>query len=160
MTKTRRDGKLFREIAASLRAQPMHYDQTVWGEEASKDVTEHDCGTAHCIAGHAVELRGYKSVGQKWRRVRPSEGGKPLSIVHTAQRLLGLTEDEASDLFSAEWIPAGTVTNNQESADCQLYNRRTLALRAATAMERLANGATVWSVTHPLSRDPFGHATP
>lgn len=69
--------------------------------------TKTDCGTAMCIAGHALDLAGYKRryVGSPWASVdgmgdhdwyTPS-GCKVQNSMSAARRLLGLTKKEAQD---------------------------------------------------------------
>ena len=66
-----------------------------------------ECGTTHCIAGHALVMAG---VPLKWEEPDDVEGDEILVVVyHTkdgvwwneaAQEVLGLTHDEAEALFS------------------------------------------------------------
>ncbi len=148
-----RNKDLFRRIAATLRAQPMHYDQAQWGEDAD-GYTEHTCGTAHCIAGHAASLEGMlpkeestaggRALGLtprlNWAHVHSPGENRSHRVAPWAQTRLGLTGNEAHILFSGDWIPQGTT-------EIQVENRRTVALRAATAMERLADGWSIEAVT-------------
>ncbi len=146
-----RNKDLFRRIAATLRAQPMHYDQGQWGEDAD-GYTEHTCGTAHCIAGFAAALEGmlpreekkksFVSTPPNWAHVHQPGQRESHRVGLWAQDRLGLTGSEAHILFSGDWLPQGTTEKQEE-------NRRTLALRAATAMDRLADGWTMRAVTSP-----------
>lgn len=91
--------KLLRETLAHIEAEPRKWYQPDWR-----------CGTGMCFAGWAVTLAG----GQ-WKH-GPDEAGSDLLVVEPgdsefdrrvgstmamtrAQRLLGLTEDQADELF-------------------------------------------------------------
>ncbi len=141
MTETTRNRRLFYRIAAELRANPTLYDQVDYGYDV-------DCGTAHCIGGYAADLSGYRPHPEfGWAEVRHPVDHLDGYTDSIAADLLGLTGNEADVLFDADWIPAG-VTNEQR------HHPETLARLAATAMERLGDGATVASVTHTSHRRP------
>lgn len=97
-----RNKDLFNQIASTIEQDPDSYCQSVWGEEIDLG-----CGTAHCIAGHAVAIKGYLPFrheywGQVWAVQEP---GKPISTFDLAMQLLGLTRDEADTLFDQDWTP-------------------------------------------------------
>jgi len=68
---------------------PEHFDMLVWGDKTAY-------GTSACIAGYALLLSGYKVRG--WDTF-VSPNGRKIDPANTARRLLGLTKDEAEDLF-------------------------------------------------------------
>jgi nucleotide-binding universal stress UspA family protein len=57
------------------------WDQTIWAGDTG-------CGTAYCVAGWTV----YEAAGRQDVRVGPQ-------VESEAQALVGLTDDESSDLF-------------------------------------------------------------
>lgn len=102
--KPRRNRALFDKIADAIARRPHHYDQTVLGETC-----EHSCGTAHCVAGWAVALSGYKpGEGNDWNKVRKGRG-PAVDSWSEGYKLLGLTPREANTLFAPHWKPDGVV---------------------------------------------------
>ena len=76
-----------RIVAEAIRAESlMEFDISSWGKKT-------DCGTAGCIAGHAVAV----FAPDFWRlHLR----GEPVGLVKDkAAEILGLTEEEADGLF-------------------------------------------------------------
>lgn len=73
---------------------------------AQRKDTEATCGTAACFAGWACLLNGDQVLGDldaspgahSWVR---DEGGRRRRVDARARRLLGLTDDEAHELFEA-----------------------------------------------------------
>lgn len=88
-------------IIGYIEAHPEEWDQQLWA-------TKLDCGTAYCMAGHAVVRAGYSI---RWedsldgRRVGNTcvdpVNGQVWSIETLARSLLGLTPTEALYLFAA-----------------------------------------------------------
>lgn len=74
-----------------------HWTQTSW-------VTETDCGTTGCVAGHIVTQAGYKPEFDRGRahRVKHPLTGELRAVSVVARELLGLTDDwdEAWPLFA------------------------------------------------------------
>lgn len=117
-----RNTELFDKIAAKIEAEPQRYDQlayySVIDEEAFHSAPEGTdaaeiCGTAHCVAGWAVVLNGDAEVRPTmWGKARCLTlkedayigGGSDYDFHIHAERLLGLTEDEADDLFDGHWL--------------------------------------------------------
>ena len=89
--------KLLRRIQRWLMRlrHPEHFDMNSFGEKGN-------CGTSYCIAGKALQLKGYElGEGDFY-----SPKGKRVRIEDTAASLLGLTLDEASRLFyQSNWPP-------------------------------------------------------
>ena len=84
-----------RIVAEAIRAgELMEFDISSWGKKT-------DCGTAGCIAGHAVAV----FAPDFWRlHLR----GEPVGLVKDkAAEILGLTEEEAHGLFVGEGRLAG-----------------------------------------------------
>lgn len=166
----KRNVELLRRIADVIERDVTVYDQSAWGErqhenvpdspvaieEASAELVERSCGTAHCIAGHAAALSGWKptvlvnyvwEAGMKrvelnWEEMTPpveqkgewtSFGTHPYSV---GQDLLGLTMAEADILFDEFWHPAGTE-------DFDMFNGRLVA----DALRNFADGASIHEVT-------------
>lgn len=162
-----RNRDLFYKIADRIERQPDDYDQAKWGEDNSLVVatrldpsdpaihelvadTINECGTSHCIAGHAADLEGWvpsmyvNSVGihGSWDRV-VAPGHDPIdrdgtSIFGVARDLLGLTDDEASILFSEYWMAEGW---EPEMSDDQYIPLVAKALRS------FGDGASIHEVT-------------
>lgn len=146
----KRNKELFHAIATAMREEPEHYNQRVWGVEAS-DFTWHTCGTAHCVAGFAVTLSGFRAVGRDWSNLIDNSSwfarfthGVP--IEPTARHLLGLTDAEANILFATKWLPFNTTY--VQSHSLTYYHSKALTLRVADMMDKLAEGASVDSVTY------------
>lgn len=110
---------LLKQIVKHLREEPKRYNQSNWGKRV--EVTEPGapaCGTQGCIAGWATllsvpqELWTNLFAGGVFYPLAVEDGGGWLRDLHksaasnVAQRLLGLTDEEAYGLFSA---------NNQSS---------------------------------------------
>lgn len=101
---------LLRKVLDHIDAHPEEWNQGTWGEnfatysdpEAAKRYEEARlgrplCGTTHCIAGHAVAMtEGIRWVGAN---VRPMVDD---GWYAAGARVLGLTADEASDLFESD----------------------------------------------------------
>lgn len=170
----KRNAELLRRIADVIEKDVGVYDQSVWGEgddeivvddpdviaEASEKLIEKSCGTAHCIAGHAAVLSGYKPVVFKclipatgmrgpvmaieinWEELTPpaeqkgewtSDSTHPFSI---GRDLLGLSFSEAEVLFDEFWCPAGTDDRDEFNGTL-----------VAEALRGLAAGASIYEVT-------------
>lgn len=160
--KARRNGDLLREVAAVIRSFPENYDQTLYGYNGAHretivfaDRTEREvtCGTAHCIAGWAAVLSGYKPTkvrggGFDWDSMHRGRSPKDEMVYDVGSEQLGLidgfNEDkddsfEADSIFGGGWRPAGMK---------QRMVREEIAGLAADALEALAEGATVYEVTY------------
>lgn len=95
--KPRLNIELFKAIREKIATTPEAYDQAVYGRPESAA----PCGTAACIAGWACVLSGQMDTQELLRRER-SRGWEFDSIAETAQRVLGLSEEEADTLFEGE----------------------------------------------------------
>lgn len=104
-----RNRELFYQIADLIEKHPEQYDQQTWGSET-------ECGTAHCIAGHACLLSGLKPLirindSADYSRFFPAganQAEKPFewqNVDHLAKKLLGLEREEAWILFDTMWVP-------------------------------------------------------
>ena len=90
-----------RQVADALIAEPERYDQDVFG-------TKIDCGTAHCIAGWAMILADYTVTFRgnpddshvEWAR---PDGSFVECEYRDGGHLLGLSMDQAVELFSPNW---------------------------------------------------------
>lgn len=95
------------ELVAIYRyivAHPQEWDQAAYAKRTA-------CGTAYCVAGHAVVRAGWRLVwtdygGGSWSTAaldgpRDDEGYPPM-FGDVATALLGLTDDEAYALFDTE----------------------------------------------------------
>jgi hypothetical protein len=76
------------------------WNQEVWASET-------ECGTAFCIAGYAcaIGVPGAKIAKQPWLSdifVELHIDGEWASWSDTGQEILGLTDDEADDLFDSD----------------------------------------------------------
>lgn len=146
-----RNSELLLKVSEAVaRERYHHYNQGAWGELIDPTVEEPNvCNTAFCVAGHALIEAGYKPVYEDerwtndttpdWRFVgfRKPRGRllQTEDIPRTAQKLLGLEDVEAANLFDEDWTPK----NNW---------------KPATALRKLAEGAELKKVTHPDQYDP------
>lgn len=100
--------KLLQEVLDSIEAEPHKLDSRYW-------VHRDDCWTTACIAGHTVMLEGYEPLFE----VMPYrvEGG--MGIADIATRLLGLSEEQAAELFDCDntlddlWSLAGKYSDGR-----------------------------------------------
>lgn len=103
--------KLLRQIVKHLKEEPKRYDQGKWGLQiCSTEPGAPACGTQGCIAGWAVFL----SVPQElWPNLfaggvfKPGGEADRLGLndspaTRAAQRLVGVTDDEAHALFAVD----------------------------------------------------------
>lgn len=88
--------ELLARVRDHILEEPRRYDQTTFGE-ASEDAP---CGTAACIAGWAAHLSGRVSLKKLRAPMNPVR-----EIRQTAQRALGLTDEEARVLFTGDPTP-------------------------------------------------------
>lgn len=72
---------------------PEHFDMQSW-------VQDNECGTAMCIAGHALDLQGYRVRRPYGLPVFFSPRGRKVNPMTSAQRELGLSEPVATELFT------------------------------------------------------------
>lgn len=108
----RKPNDLMLKTLAHIKKNPQLFDMSTWGESRGED---QQCGTTACFAGHAVVLNGdvplWQFVGGHTKRVfdyvKPisREHGytyiedTPVSVVERATKILGITEDEADEIF-------------------------------------------------------------
>lgn len=91
---------LLRKVLDHIDAHPEEWHQSLWGME-----TSNACGTALCIAGHAMVMSGYATSERTGVPGRPLEFFTPdgrcveYTEAEHGQRLLGLTRAEAEYLF-------------------------------------------------------------
>jgi hypothetical protein len=118
------NAELFYRVAHQIMIDPERWDQTSWAARTP------DCGTTHCFAGWTAVLTGHQF---EWAYEQDDDDWEESDILvgngHVAQvaaRLLGLNDDEASELFehtmghgaeqtdhlwdSIEWVTGGEVT--------------------------------------------------
>jgi hypothetical protein len=93
-------------------------------EQVTREFLNEECGTAACIAGHAVHLFGGD---EDWECVTANSGWATHDV---ASGLLGLSHTQASYLFFGEWAP------QQLMPDSERYSRA----RAAAAIRDVAAG--------------------
>ena len=102
--------ELLRRVQAKLRR--MHHGGHL---DMASFARKTDCGTAYCIGGYALLMAGYKTKTVKdqkyldWlapdgRQLSWSDDG-PNSIWGSAQKILGLTEEQANRLFIDDLWP-------------------------------------------------------
>ena len=85
--------KLLRRIQKYITKFPKRYNQGNWGTVTDGDYVHPKlCNTQACIAGWAVFLTVSPKTRKKWYS---DIGGIP----RKAQKILGLTEEESSELF-------------------------------------------------------------
>lgn len=103
--------ELLRRVLEHITAHPEEHDQRVWARHT-------DCGTAMCLAGHAVTITGHAIDYGKhsWSGlVYLTRAGE--SIEDVAARELGLSDDQAENLFDPDntraelWREAAQITD-------------------------------------------------
>lgn len=91
---------LLRKVLDHIDAHPEEWNQAAW-------MTETTCGTACCIAGHAIVFDGTHTLTvanddvlvDGVSMVRGEDGRWHDAAAIVGAKVLGLTEDEAGDLF-------------------------------------------------------------
>ena len=98
------------ELATRKRGTKIGYNQAAFGVRGYcfPDQTGHDCGTTACIAGWAVALDGLNPL-------------KVYNVAKRARKLLGLTDNQAAELFSGSVISKAHGPTSQDAA-LVLYN--------------------------------------
>jgi len=130
-----RNTKLFNRIAEYIEVFPEAHNQGAWG--TARDKTP--CGTAFCIAGHAVhETNWNPEMKYGWEEVLRPSMVNPWAVEEAAALELGITRVEWSVLFSGGWKPKSGMTVPE-------------ALRA------LGNGERVDSVTSATTLNGLGY---
>jgi hypothetical protein len=117
---------LLRKTLEHITAHPEEHNQSFWAVQTP-------CGTAYCLAGHAVQLAGHEIL---WTDVCPCgcdsrersawhcTDGREIEYVATEE--LGLTEDQADDLFESRntlhylWRKAAHYTDGEIDVPEQL----------------------------------------
>jgi hypothetical protein len=131
-----RNTALFYRIAKMQETFPESHNQKNWGQAKP----EAPCGTAFCIAGHAVHETGWNAAAEgdissqnwrlsPWREVIRPKGTKAFDILDAAKLELGLTQPEQHVLFSEGWEPKVGYT-------------------VASALRAIGDGARIQDVTH------------
>jgi len=85
---------LFRKVMEHVTAHPEELDLDVW-------IAHRTCGTRGCIAGWTVLLSGYEPHFGPYDSVHTGYLTTGERVKAVAQRELGLTDSQASDLFFA-----------------------------------------------------------
>lgn len=130
-----RNTALFERIAKILETFPEIYNQKNWGQAKP----EAPCGTAFCIAGHAVHETGWNPafsgditspywMNSPWREVARPKVQSAIEIMSAARLELGLTEAEQKILFASDWRP--------------------ISGSASDALRAIGNGAQIQTVTN------------
>ncbi len=111
MTDTKPNAELAYRVLDQIDAHPTHFDMSSWvrfGERPSDrpdgivtldDLTNPACGTTACFAGWAVALSGY-AMDDSGIAVHPDPPTDEMHAEELAAQLLGLTGEEADDLFN------------------------------------------------------------
>jgi hypothetical protein len=95
----RMNKELIKKITLQIEDNPESWDQTAWAEQGA-------CGTTFCVAGWACELTGYSPRFSDQARgaitsVAVNESGEEVNIESHARAALGLSHEEAYELFFA-----------------------------------------------------------
>ena len=95
--------ELAERVLTRIKDKPETWDQSAWA------ITSDVCGTAYCFAGHALAELGYKMIcdasapdGQLYASDAVAPNGRQVSIEEMARKKLGLTWDQASQLFNGD----------------------------------------------------------
>jgi hypothetical protein len=110
----KRNVELLTQVRDLIQAEPAKLDMASWGcvkeveDLGYSETVKVDCGTTACIAGWAVQLAGDKFLvrgfnpspeGGYFVSDSVAKNGRVCNIEDRAQKLLGLTYDEANQLF-------------------------------------------------------------
>lgn len=119
---TERNTDLFFAVAEAIEDDPRRYCQDSWYDR------RRGCGTTACIAGWAAAI---VAKAGDLNRARRAWDDDPLFLASDiAQDALGLTDDEAYDLFNATWQPHD-------------------GLSVPDALRKIGEGAEIEDVTDP-----------
>ena len=97
---------LLRKALAHIDAHPDEWAQSSWATRTAAS----SCGTAFCLAGHAVAMSGGDLHWDELSGLASDvtmPGGSPMSIQDAARDALGLTGIEAHYLFAIKNSRAG-----------------------------------------------------
>lgn len=101
---------LLRKAVEWAEAEAAKTDGTcLWVQQSY--ITETACGTAYCIAGYVAAVSPEVTIPSTWSF--PQMGGREVPYHEVGQTLLGLTTDEAYDLFDA----LNTIYDVRETAE-------------------------------------------
>jgi len=100
--------KLLRAVMAKIESDPDHWDQTWWSSTIDHSKAATPCNTAYCFAGWAVKIDGCRWV-KGWTGLLHARKDDPpdyvvngaVDVSDRAQRILGLTGTQSTDLFAA-----------------------------------------------------------
>lgn len=119
--------KALRKFMAKLPPKAIYMGEWIKCDrpgETIKQARQHTCGTQACIAGWAV------LAFHRYRESKISEGGGigPRQILpeYIAAKLLGLTEDEADNLFLGEWATNPVISRDLDNQPVRRKNLTTL----------------------------------
>ena len=151
--KGRRQRQRLRDAAASIRSEPLSYDQDRWFSHTvpksavSAADTIGDCGGLACLAGHITWNEGYRPTGRYMSdgKVSKPRGKLKFETHELAAQLVGLKADDIHTrgswipwLFGSHWRPKGWTPQ---------LGYRAVANRVADALEALADGASLEDVS-------------
>ena len=99
-----RNRELFEKIAAQIEETPDRWNQSHWA-------TDSECGTVMCVAGWAAELTcGLIEIESPWGNDKTMLAPAARDERHAAlgfdtygREVLGLTADEADEMFYGSW---------------------------------------------------------
>lgn len=94
--------ELIKKIITQIEDNPGSWDQTAWAGQGV-------CGATFCVAGWACELTGYSPRFEEFSlggqspitSVAENESGQQVQIEFHARAVLGLSHEEAYELFFA-----------------------------------------------------------
>ncbi|MCZ1012358.1 hypothetical protein [Streptomyces lydicus] len=95
--------ELAARIITAIEKRPATHDQSDWMAGATRLTADEEvgCGTTLCVAGYAAHLTGY-TLELASGVVRASKNGLTDYVDHVARTELGITADDAEDLFYGE----------------------------------------------------------
>lgn len=103
MTAPKPNAELAYRVLDIARAHGEHFNMGDWGDSPDgspinlDDLTRPDCGTTACLAGWTVALAGYRI--DSHATAYDVHGNVVGGVAEMAGDMLGLSEDEADDLF-------------------------------------------------------------
>jgi hypothetical protein len=116
--------------------EPRRYNQNTWVATEGPRVANQNppCGTVACLAGSACLMEGFEPVGADFGNHVKDRNGSIYFVGELGAEILGLTEDEAGNLFAlnANGWPRNAQSAYMKSTD--LIGRAQAAAKAIDAL--------------------------
>lgn len=122
------DLPMLRKVISAIDADRGRWNQGIWGHFIQDQSGEWSCGTARCVAGWAATFSPTLVTEREFVGALPE-----LVVSDTGAYALGLTENEATDLFELSlYVNADPVTGISANKAQQRANIQIVAERIAS----------------------------